>query len=208
MHLVQFFFLIKDTRNLFIVTIRSYWQHGLLWLSFLAPPYQSLPLACPLHSIHYLHRADWCRFLLVNLHWCVHRRMSLRSLSLILQQSPACLVHLTWIVCVIGSKWLYCCFLVWYCLQDLFSRQHKASLCSFHLAFSLSMLLEYEWCFKIIKLCRPHGSPWLFLGTRPYLLLFLESPLHSIHALLIDVIFYWLTFFRVQVQPSSERWIL
>ena len=35
----------------------------------------------------------------------VHRSTSLMSSSLLLQQCPACLVHLTWIFFVMGSKW-------------------------------------------------------------------------------------------------------
>ena len=48
----------------------------------------------------------------------VHRNISLMSSSLLLQQYPACLVRLTWIVFVMGGKWPYsCCFagLVQYC---------------------------------------------------------------------------------------------
>ena len=37
----------------------------------------------------------------------VHRSTSLMSLSLLLQQCPACLVCLTWIVFVIGGRWPY-----------------------------------------------------------------------------------------------------
>ena len=37
----------------------------------------------------------------------VHRSTSLMSSSLLLQQCPACLVRLTWIVFVIGHKWPY-----------------------------------------------------------------------------------------------------
>ena len=33
----------------------------------------------------------------------VHRRITLMSLSLFLQQGPACLFHLTWMVCEMGS---------------------------------------------------------------------------------------------------------
>ena len=41
----------------------------------------------------------------------VHRSMSLMSSFLLLQQCPACLVLLTWIVFVMGDKWAYsCCF--------------------------------------------------------------------------------------------------
>ena len=37
----------------------------------------------------------------------VHRSTSLMSSSLLLQQCPACLVSLIWIVFVIGGRWLY-----------------------------------------------------------------------------------------------------
>ena len=37
----------------------------------------------------------------------VHRSTSLMSSSLLLQQCPACLVHLTWIAFVMGSRWPY-----------------------------------------------------------------------------------------------------
>ena len=39
----------------------------------------------------------------------VHKSTSLMSSSLLLQQCPACLVHLTWIVFVIGGRWLHNC---------------------------------------------------------------------------------------------------
>ena len=45
----------------------------------------------------------------------VHRSTSLMSLSLLLQQCPACLVRLTWIVFVMGGRWPYCCCLVGCC---------------------------------------------------------------------------------------------
>ena len=41
----------------------------------------------------------------------VHWSMSLLSSSLLLQQCPVCLVHLTLIVFMMGGKWPYsCCF--------------------------------------------------------------------------------------------------
>ena len=50
----------------------------------------------------------------------VHKSTSLMSSSLFLQQCPACLVRLTWIVFVIGGRWPYNWCLVGCCLQDLF----------------------------------------------------------------------------------------
>ena len=51
----------------------------------------------------------------------VHRSTSLMSSFLLLQQCPACLVRLTWIVFVVGGRWPYSlCFVVCY-LQDLFN---------------------------------------------------------------------------------------
>ena len=51
----------------------------------------------------------------------VHWSTSLMSSSLLLQQCPACLVRLTWIVFVMGGRWPYSCCFVRCCLQDLFS---------------------------------------------------------------------------------------
>ena len=50
----------------------------------------------------------------------VYKSTSLMSSSLLLQQCPACLVRLTWIVFVIGGKWPYSWCLVGCCRQDLF----------------------------------------------------------------------------------------
>ena len=46
----------------------------------------------------------------------VHRSTSLMSSSLLLQQCPACLVRLTWIVFMMGGRWPYS-----WCRQDLFN---------------------------------------------------------------------------------------
>ena len=51
----------------------------------------------------------------------VHRSTSLMSLSLLLQQCPACLVRLAWIVLVMGGGWPYSWCLVGCCRQDLFN---------------------------------------------------------------------------------------
>ena len=51
----------------------------------------------------------------------VHRSTSLMSSSLLLQHCPACLVHLTWIVFVMGGRWPYSWCLVGCCHQDLFN---------------------------------------------------------------------------------------
>ena len=50
----------------------------------------------------------------------IHKSTSLMSSSLLLQQCPACLVRLTWIVFVIGGMWPYSWCLVGCCCQDLF----------------------------------------------------------------------------------------
>ena len=50
----------------------------------------------------------------------VHKSTSLMSSSLLLQQCPARLVRLTWIVFVIGDRWPYSWCLVGCCRQDLF----------------------------------------------------------------------------------------
>ena len=44
------------------------------------------------------------------------------SSSLLLRQSPACLVRLTWIVFVMRGRWPYSWCFVGCCLQDLFNK--------------------------------------------------------------------------------------
>ena len=51
----------------------------------------------------------------------VHRSTSLISSSLLLQQCPACLVRLTWIVFVMKGSWPYRWCLVGCCHQNLFN---------------------------------------------------------------------------------------
>ena len=51
----------------------------------------------------------------------VHRSTSLMSSSLLLQQCPACLVRLAWIVFVMGGRWPYSWCLVGCCRQNLFN---------------------------------------------------------------------------------------
>ena len=55
----------------------------------------------------------------------VHRSTSLMSSSLLLQQYPACLVRLTWIVFVMGSRWPYSWCLVGCCRQDVLNNIQK-----------------------------------------------------------------------------------
>ena len=55
----------------------------------------------------------------------VNRSTSLMSLTLLLQQCPACLVRLTWIVFVMGGKWPYNCCFVRCCFQDSFNIAHS-----------------------------------------------------------------------------------
>ena len=92
-------------------------------------PYLATPTDCPLlpaapqSNIPYRHRAAVCMFELVFARPCegVHRSISLRSSSLLLQQCPACLVRLILIVFMMGGKWPYSCCFVGCCLQDLFN---------------------------------------------------------------------------------------
>ena len=55
----------------------------------------------------------------------IHRSTSLMSSSLLLQQYPACLVRLTWMVFVMGRRWPYSWFLVECCRHDVFNFAHN-----------------------------------------------------------------------------------
>ena len=75
----------------------------------------------------------------------VQRSTSLMSLSLLLQQCPARLVHLTCIVFMMGGRWPYSWCFVGCCRQDC-SRLLATFLCSCHLASSSAVLLASKWC--------------------------------------------------------------
>ena len=110
---------------IYIYIIISYRQHGYPW------PFS--PLLPIVHRLWQVFRAT-SRILTKLLYVCsgwsfcfysaicrVHRCPSLISSSLLLQQCPACLVRLTWIVFVMGGRWPYSWCFVGCCLQDLFN---------------------------------------------------------------------------------------
>ena len=51
--------------------------------------------------------------------WRVHGRTLLMSLSLFLQQCPACFVYLIWVVLEMGGRWPYICCFMGCCFRDL-----------------------------------------------------------------------------------------
>ena len=87
-------------------------------LSFIASGRSSEIHSVSSHSCWMYVRAG--RFAFARLYVGVHRSTSLMSSSLLLQQCPAYLVRLTWIVFVMGGRWPYSWCLVGCCRQDLF----------------------------------------------------------------------------------------
>ena len=108
-------------------------------------------LLSPLDGIQCLYRADESMFLLVNQCWCVYRRTSLLSLSLLLQLYPVRLACLTWMACTIGGKWSCHCHFVECCFQDLF-KTACSILILLYLAFFLGIFLKPKWCNHTIVL--------------------------------------------------------
>ena len=94
----------------------------------------------------------------------VHRSTSLMSSPLLLQQCPACLVRLTWIVFVMGGRWLYSwCFVgCWYlcvcvcvcvCEQDLTLNNHWG-LIELKTKFSKQIKLKFYLFICIVNIYR------------------------------------------------------
>ena len=76
----------------------------------------------------------------------VHSNKLLMSLSLFLQQCPACFVHFTWMFCEMRGKWPYSCCFLEYCFQDLFKTACSIiGLFPFSFLFS-NILSESKWC--------------------------------------------------------------
>ena len=106
-----------------ITIIMAHYQHEYPWPFLAAFLYRPLLPACPQGYIPYQHRTAVCRFELVFLHFLVHVKRStwVRHSSLLLQQCPACLVRLIFIVFLMDGKWPYSYYFVRCCLQDLFN---------------------------------------------------------------------------------------
>ena len=75
---------------------------------------------------HPVSAQSWSMYVFVDWHTLAcpcagfHRRTSLMSSSLLLQQCPACLVRLTRMVWVICGRWPYSCFFAGCCFHVLF----------------------------------------------------------------------------------------
>ena len=106
--------------------------------------------------------------------------MSLISSFLLLQQCPACLVRLIWIVLKIGGMWPYSCCFVGCCYENLLNITCSILLQS-RLAFSLYGLSASMWCIHIVELTRP------LLGKKFHFILSDKSDFHMIHYLSIVV---------------------
>ena len=77
----------------------------------------------------------------------IYRKILLMISSLLNQQCPACLVHLTWRVCEIEGKWQYNCFFMECCFKDLF-RTASNNLVQFQSRF----FSECTWCSHTVVL--------------------------------------------------------
>ena len=121
----HYYYLWNIVVKIHIIIIMSCRQHGYPW-----PSLSTFPI---IHRLWQVFRAasriftellfvcsSWSSYL-ARLYVGVHRSTSLMSSSLLLQQCPACLVRLTWIVFVIGGRWPYSWCLVGCCRQDLFN---------------------------------------------------------------------------------------
>ena len=106
--------------NTYIIIITSSHQHWYPWPSLASPPYCPLFPAGLQGYIPYRHRAAG-RPAFARPCEGLHRSTSLMSSSQLLQQCPACLVRLTLIVFVMGSRWPYSCCFVEYCLHNSFN---------------------------------------------------------------------------------------
>ena len=90
------------------------------------------PSPATLRYIPYRHRAVVCRSsCLCSSIWWGPQEYVTDEFILLLHQNPACLVRLTWIVFVMGGKWLYSYCFVGCCPQDLFNIPRSILVTSF-----------------------------------------------------------------------------
>ena len=94
-------------------------------------------LVIPLDSIQCPHRADECKFLLMNPCLVVHRKTLLMNSFLLHQQWPAYLVHL--------SEMRGTVAILYDAVSRIYSKQHAVPLCSSHQNFSPGVSLKSKW---------------------------------------------------------------
>ena len=110
----------------------------------------------------------------------IHKSTSLMRSSLLLQQCPACLVRLTWIVFVIGGRWPYSWCLVGCCCQDLFRIAHSI------LVFLPSSFFSSR--FVSVHVVHPYSSIDVTAAWKKLrFILSVRSDFHIIDSLLIAV---------------------
>ena len=102
----------------------------------------------------------------------VHRSKSLMCSSLLLQQCPACLVHLTLTVFVMGGKWPYSCCFGGCCLLDLFNIACSILIC-FPSSFFFIRLVS-------VHIVHPYSSIDTTTAWKKNYVLFYRSGLTSI----------------------------
>ena len=109
-------------------------------LSFVTPPYQLSLLASPLNHTLCPYRTE---ISITPAHLCggVNERISLMSSSLLLQQCPAYLVRLTWMISEMWGKQTNSRCFIGSCYQE-FLKKHIIFLCDSHQAYLYSFHLN------------------------------------------------------------------
>ena len=108
----NFYWWIKlDSLGIIIIIISCH-RHGYPWPSLATSPYRSSPLA-GLQGLHPVSSNSCSMYVragrpaFARPYVGIHKSTSLMSSSLLLQQCPAYLVRLTWIVFMMGGRWPY-----------------------------------------------------------------------------------------------------
>ena len=131
-------------------------------------------------------------FLLVGIEWCVkkHRRILLKSLSLILQVCPLSLVHVTSMVFEMGGTDIVSWGVTFWICSLL------AFLCNSHLVFSRCVLLATIWCLHIVVMTQPQ------LGRNTVLFYQIDQA----SSMIDDQSIATYTFIRPILTPLSVDW--
>ena len=102
-----------------------------------------------LNNIQCLHRADSCKFLLVNQHWCVYMQKFIGEYHLWVHPffssigQYSLFILLGWFV-----KWElsgYITAVLWGAASRIWSEQQTVSLCSSYVTFSPNISLKSKW---------------------------------------------------------------
>ena len=194
----------RPSKIIFIIIVC--WQYGFFWIS------QDIDSFQPSHSllspdgIQCPDNAHRWKISLIGQYWCIHVKETIRELCLCVCPYflvfSACLAHLTWIICLMGSIWPYN-----HCFEGCFFQDLLKKACHILVYFSSSF---FSRAFIKVQALRVIIQTFLLLTRLQMLHLLQNASLGKIHPPTMILLQLWQTVLEVfyrAMRISMDWWM-